>query len=168
MISAKYIFSVEELIKASRHAATEQARHIFRLLLLLVGICMLFVGLFLLGESKTLLRVYLGLAGAYIVFLRRPIATLVLRKQFAKRPDRNIEVRFEASDDGMKCSTEHSNSSFRWNLVSKVRRYKDGFLIFPVPKIFHWIPNHAFASPDEVEAMSEIFKRNVKDYKEAA
>lgn len=165
MISGQYTFSVDELIKASDYAARELARRGFRVMFTALGVCMLLSAVFLFGEGDAWLRVYVGIFGAYLAFFRRPLARVFVRHQFAKRPDKNISIRFEATEEGMSWSSPDSSSSFRWNLLAKVRRYEDGFLIFPNNRIFHWIPDHSLASADEVRALAEIFERNVKDYR---
>ena len=123
MITGKYTFSVDELLVANGHATKELARRSIRMIYTPLGVVMLLVAVFLLGERDTGLRIYLGVFGAYFAILRFPITQLIVRKQFAKRPDKNIEIEFEATDDGMTWSSKDSNSSFCWNLISKARRY---------------------------------------------
>ena len=166
MVSGKYTFSVDELLIANAHASKELARRGLLKLIVPLGICMLLVAVFLLDARDAHIRIGLGMIGIYLLLFRLPlIARLMVRRQFSKRSDQNIEIIFEASDEGMTWTTDLSHSSFQWDLVSKARRYKDGYLIFSTPAIFHWIPNHALASRIEIEALSNTFQGHVRDYR---
>ena len=166
MVSGRYTFSVDELLVANAHASKEQARRSLLRLIVPLGICLLLVAVFLLDRRDAPIRLGLGILGVYLLLFRLPLITrMVVRRQFSKRSDQDIEIAFEASDEGMTWKTDQSNSCFRWTLVSKARRYKDGYLIFSTPVIFHWIPNHSLASQIEIEALSKLFQMHVQDYR---
>ncbi len=166
MVSGKYRFSVDELLVANSHAIKEQARRSLLNLIIPLGIGLLLVAVFLLDDREAPIRVGLGILGAYFLLFRLPLITrMMVRRQFSKRSDQNIEITYEASDEGMIWTTDHSTSSFRWSLVSKARRFKDGYLIFSSPSIFHWIPNHSLVFQIEIEALSKLFQTHIQDYR---
>ncbi len=168
MVSGSYKFTIDELLVAQEHASKERARRSFLVLLKLIGLGGIACAIFCAGTMEIWLRVYIGLVGLYLVLLRRPLARLMTKKHFKKRPDQNIEIRFEISDAGIVWSTADSSSNAGWSLVSKVRQYSDGFLVFSNPKIFNWIPKHALGSSQKAEELAKIFSEHVKDFKTAA
>jgi hypothetical protein len=155
------------LLTANSHASKELARRGFRLLLFPLGVCAIIFALVNPANLEALLRIYVGVMGVYVVF-RRAITNYIIRRQFDKRPDKDIEITFDATETGMNWNTKESTSSFGWNLIFKGRRYQNGFLIFQNQRIFHWIPNHSFISGLDIQTFSELLKSKLKDYKEEA
>ncbi|YCM44807.1 YcxB family protein [Verrucomicrobiaceae bacterium 227] len=166
MIEGKYLFTVDEMLKASDHAASQKARPSLRRLIVPLGIGLMVVGILLWKKPISFVSIYLVTLGTYLTFLRKLVARHFVRKNFAKRPDQNVEVKFTADHEEISFSTANSNSSCQWALFSKVLKLQDGVLLYSNDQIYHWIPAHAFASRDDFKAFTGILRKNVINFRE--
>jgi hypothetical protein len=164
MIEGKYNFTVDEMLRSSDHAESQKARRALRRLIVPTGIGLIVIGVLLWKNPFTLLSIYLVALGFYLAFLRKLVARHFVRKNFAKRPDQNVEVKFTADDNGITISTKNSNSSCQWTLFSKVLKFEDGVLLYSNSQIYHWIPAHAFSSQYNFQIFTEILRKQVSDF----
>lgn len=73
-----------------------------------------------------------------------------LRRDFAKRPDRNSEMAWTIREIGLATKSTHGSSDVAWSAFAKVVQTADGFLFYPVSQIFHWLPRHGFVSDADI------------------
>lgn len=104
------------------------------------------------------------LAGFYWLFLRRWDRRWAIARQFRQRPNKDEMIEYIFTDDGLCIHTSGSESKSVWDVIFKVARTKQGFLIFPSASIFYWLPFHAFAGPEQVEKLDQILKARVPRY----
>lgn len=111
----------------------------------LIYICLLFVSVYVLSQR---------------LFVKR-----YFTRQFEKQPSRNKMVHYIIDDQSIKSKTEDlSESNSQWSVFAKVARTPLGFLLYPNERLFHWIPNHAFSSVEEANALEEIARRHVAKF----
>jgi pimeloyl-ACP methyl ester carboxylesterase len=53
-----------------------------------------------------------------------------------------------------------------WAFFQKAIRTREGFLLYPNPRLFHWLPMHAFRDTGDVERFAELAKSKVREYAE--
>ncbi|MEJ6579163.1 MAG: hypothetical protein QNL33_12220 [Akkermansiaceae bacterium] len=108
MIEGTYIFNLTEMLKSTAHAADQQARTSLRCLIRPLGIGLIIVGILLWKHPLTFVSIYFVGLGLYLAILRKPLARLLTKRQFAKRPDQNIEVKLQADDRNQRTSHQGS------------------------------------------------------------
>jgi hypothetical protein len=89
-------------------------------------------------------------------------------KHYAQRPDRDMLVSWEFYPDRIISKTEASSASMEWRMISRVLRTKQGFLLYPNDRIFHWLPIHAFRQSTDIESFAQLAKSNVKHFDHVA
>jgi len=102
--------------------------------------------------------------GAFFFSIRLFTRRAVL-KLYAQKPDRDMEVTWEISDDGIRAKTELMASENKWAVFQKAVKAKEGFLLYPSSSMYHWIPMRAFRDGD-AERFAELAKEKVKDYQQ--
>ncbi len=165
-IKGKYTFTVDELLMATALARKESARASFRRWYRPAGVLLLAGGLFLFNSKDPGPALLLIASGAFYAGFLNPLTKFFIRRHFAKRPDRDIELSYEGSDEGLTWITPHSRSTVGWLLIAKARKHKNGILLFANDAIFHWLPNHSLEREADLQVLSELIRRHVTDYKE--
>lgn len=87
-------------------------------------------------------------------------------KLYAQKPDRDMEVTWDISEDGVRSKTALAASENTWAFFQKVLRAREGFLLYPSGRVFHWLPMHAFRDTADVERFAQLAKSKVRDYAE--
>ena len=98
--------------------------------------------------------------------LARMISSFLIRRQFGKRPDAGTEIVWEISEAGISTISAHSKSENQWSSLQKVVVTPAGFLFMPNSQIFHFIPNRAFAKPEDVENLKQLARHCAIEFKE--
>ncbi|MCX5662694.1 MAG: YcxB family protein [Planctomycetota bacterium] len=159
-IVARYRWTVAELQEALRWHARQPRKHqriYLWLWLFLVFVLVGFVAILeqsgrpvlaeLVGHlSKFALPVMVILAIYVVVF--RWIIPAVVRRRFAERPDKDEEVEFTITPDGMTVVNATSRTEWSWKGLHKVVCTPKGILVYPQPLLFNWLPRSAFAPGD--------------------
>lgn len=102
-----------------------------------------------------------------VFFFSIPLFTRrAIHKFYAQKLDRDMEVTWEISDDGIRAKTELMASENKWAVFQKAVKAKEGFLLYPSSSMYHWIPMHAFRDGD-AERFAELVKEKIKDYQQA-
>ena len=89
-----------------------------------------------------------------------------MARNFAKRPDSNLDLEWRIAPDRIATKSAGSNSEFEWHFISRVVHAPKGFLFYPNPTLFYWLPVHGFQKPDDVALLDELVKAKVKDYRD--
>ncbi|MDR2850206.1 MAG: YcxB family protein [Verrucomicrobiota bacterium] len=72
---------------------------------------------------------------------------------------------FTISDDGMRVQGEKRDSIFRWPAFSHVVQTSDGLLLFEGKVQKHWLPQKAFATPEDFQTALSIIQTHVAKLK---
>jgi hypothetical protein len=89
-------------------------------------------------------------------------------KLYAQKADRDMEVIWNISEDGIRSKTPLALSENAWAFFQKAIRTREGFLLYPNPHQFHWLPMHAFHDAADVERFAELAKSKVREYADVA
>ena len=60
----------------------------------------------------------------------------------------------------MKNETEGAETKFMWDKLIEVEEAKSGFLLFPQPRLAHWIPKNAFRNDAELNGFRNLVRNN--------
>jgi len=89
-----------------------------------------------------------------------------LRKSLERRPDRDMMVNFEITDEHVSNKTPLSSTEMKWDSIIKVLRLRDAFLLYHSERQFFWLPLDAFAQPEDVERFATLARSKVQTYRE--
>jgi hypothetical protein len=167
-IEATFKWSAAEMLKAqyANMRSSPTSRKIRRgaliwgAIALLLGIAILIVHGFQVADS--FFGLFLSVMGTALLLF--PVWTRrIILQQYAKRPDRDLEVSWAVSPEEIFSKTEASDSRFEWRMISRVVESSQGFLLYPNDQIFHWLPKHAFEA-DGAKRFADLAESRVKRY----
>jgi hypothetical protein len=165
-ITASFRWSKDEFLRVQRLAVrhSRQGRLIYRVTTL-IGVLILLSGVVSLYQRTTGWPGFLFTVFFSALFFSIPLfARRTALKIYAQKPDRDMEVTWDISDDGIRSKTELASSENTWAFFQKVLRVREGFLLYPSGSIFHWLPMHAFRNTGDAERFAELAKSKVRDY----
>lgn len=154
-VSIEYRYTLEEAVTAT----IEVTKCVFRFFVImpwfgiaLLVCCMAGVLIFNWRASDLTAAGVIG-----IVFTAMPLITRWSAKRRAgKLPSLNNLIKWRINDTGLQYSTEGAEASFVWDKIIKIHERKDCFLLFPQPRMAHWIPKHGFQNDTDIELFREI------------
>jgi hypothetical protein len=166
-ITASYVWTAEELIKARENHWRAQCRPICRGGIVFLSLMAILGGwAFYQHDGWGIPAILLPLAGVYFLFLRKYDVRWGIRRHFAKRPDKGLQIVWTFADDGARTWTAEAESRRNWSQISKVRKARDGFLLYPNDTMFHWLPFTALASDQDRAHLEELLRTKVPDFAE--
>jgi hypothetical protein len=115
-------------------------------------------------QGWSVLTVLFPLGGIYLLFLRKYEVRWSLRRHFKKRPDQDSRVLWTLGENEVRTKTEESESRQNWSQIAKVRKARNGFLLYPNDKMFYWLPMTAFASEEDRQRAEELLRNKVGDF----
>ena len=95
-------------------------------------------------------------AGIYLVFHFQLLRPWLVRRQFAKRPDRDAMIEWHIAEDLIQVRGAHGRSEFVWAALVKVVQTPAGFLFYPTEHIFHWLPRHGFSNDADFDNVARV------------
>ena len=174
-ITAHFRWTVEDLITGRKYAMKLKRGR----LILIIGVAVAVFSFSLLsgnhpkhtshGNHLSANLVIFGiLLGAILIAvpLGKFTGAMIIRRQFAKRPDANQEIACEFSESGIATSSSNAKSEIKWPAFYKVLATPAGFLFMPNAQIFHFIPKRAFASPADIETLKTLARQHATEFKE--
>lgn len=95
------------------------------------------------------------------VFVSIPALTVwSAKRNFRKNPSANKTIRWTISEQGLKNETEGAEIRFMWDKLIKVEESKSGFLLFPQPRLAHWIPKNSFRNDTEMNNFRNLARNH--------
>jgi YcxB-like protein len=164
-ITASYVWTADELIKAQENHDLARCRPGFR-----AGLYFLAFMAILAGCGSYLVNgwafptVLFPLGGIYILFLRKYDVRWGIRRRFKKRPDRDARVVWTINDDNLRIKTEESETRQNWNQIYKARKARNGFLLYLNDAMFIWLPVTSFESEDDQVKTEALLRIKIKDF----
>lgn len=171
-ITARFNWTSDDLINGRRHFEKSRDKTSIRILVL---VAISYWGYQIQGSNMTNKHtwVFVGLIVGLIglgVLIGIPVARwtskYIIRREFAKRPDANMEIVWTISDQGIQTSTTVSKGEIQWGAFQKVIFTPAGFLFMPSAKIFHILPTRAFSSQADIENLKTLARAHVAVFKE--
>jgi hypothetical protein len=82
------------------------------------------------------------------------------KKDFAKLPLKEKRVEYLFSENEVCSKTKGVfEGTHQWSSYVKVVRTTKGFLFYSQPHLYAWIPNHAFQSKEDAQAVAELARQ---------
>jgi YcxB-like protein len=163
-IVIRFRWTADELLRASGYHFRHSCRPVFRFALHFIFALMLVAGAFgLRNGSAVSLPLSIGLlAGGIYWFALRPFERRWIgRRQFSKRPDRDMELEWQVAADKIRTQSGLGQSEFSWQIFAKMVRTPHGVLFYPTDQIFHWLPRSGFASDSDFERLVELARSKI-------
>jgi hypothetical protein len=82
------------------------------------------------------------------------------RRRFRGNPNANQKIVWRFDEEKVEDSMEGASSVRVWSKFIEVKEVRDGFLLFPQPRLAHWLPKHAFASEADVSGFRDLVRAN--------
>jgi hypothetical protein len=106
----------------------------------------------------------LGVLG--VVFAAMPLITrMSARRRARKFPSLNNLVKWKITESELQHSMDGAEARFVWGKIIEVHEWKSGFLLFPQPRLVHWLPKHGFKNDSDIELFRELPRRKPIKYK---
>ncbi|WP_265596388.1 YcxB family protein [Verrucomicrobium sp. BvORR106] len=94
-----------------------------------------------------------------LFMLSVPLLTRLLIMQRAKSfPAIGQTIQWTFDEEKLVSETVGARSEFVWSKLILVRETKKGFLLFPQPRLAHWIPRTAFKNQEEIGQLKTLVK----------
>lgn len=113
------------------------------------------------GNGKVVLGLGLLAAGVYWFAFRRWERRWTARRQFRKRPDREVENVWQLATDKIRTQSSLGQSELNWQAFIKVVCTPDGLMLYPLDQMFHWLPRVGFATDAEFERGAELARSKI-------
>jgi hypothetical protein len=167
-IVASFRWSKDEFLRAQRYAIghSRLARLVY-FFTTAAGAVILLIGALSLYEHSMAWAGFLFMVLFSALFFAMPLFSRRAALQlYAQKADRDMEVTWNISEDCIRSKTPLALSENAWALFHKAIRTREGFLLYPNTRMFHWLPMHAFHDTGDVERFAELAKSKVKEYAE--
>jgi hypothetical protein len=105
---------------------------------------------------------FMMLIFSFIIALKPFLVSLQVKSNFKKSPHANTIAKYIFHNEGIEVYTEGTSGKYDWNKIYKVTRNKKGMLIFPQPRLAHWIPSSEY--DNKVSQIEEILQSNNVKY----
>jgi hypothetical protein len=167
-VAVRFRWTADELLQAYRYHFRHICRPVFRFGLHFIFALFLFCGVVTLTalrpDDKSPLLVSIGflVVGIYWFAIRPFDRRWTVRRRFSKRPDRDIEIEWQAFSDKVLIHSALAQSEASWQAFAKMVRTPSGFLLYPNDQMFHWLPRHGFASDTEFDRFDELTKGKIR------
>jgi hypothetical protein len=108
----------------------------------------------------------LGYFVLVLLLSRWLISERLVKWRFRKSPYHNDHTRIEVSVAGLNAVGRQSRTQKTWGIITKARKFEDGFLLIQRVGVFNWLPSSAIMEGSALEA-DELFSSHGADYKRA-
>lgn len=164
-VTIKYRWTAEELLQAQRFHFRHTCRPVIRFALHVIFALMILAGYGWIHGGKSL-SVGIGfiVAGVYWFAIRPFDRRWTVRRQFAKRPDKDLEIEWQITSDKLSAKSTAHASETTWQMIGKVVRAPTGLLLYSNDQMFHWLPRHGFGGDGEFERLAEIARSKVQRF----
>ena len=164
-VVAQFQWTADDLLTARRWHQKHVCRPFFRWAVHITLVLIVAVSLYSLFRSGlSAIPVGFLVAAFYIYFLRRFEVRWLTRRQFAKRPDRNSEIQWSASPQGLSTAATHGRSDFQWTALTKVLHTPDGFLFYPTEEVFHFLPRRGFRDETDFDRLAQLAREHAPKF----
>lgn len=165
-VTVRFRWTAEEMASAYRYHFRHICRPLFRRSLEII-LALVLLGVFFACWNSRSVNIIAGasiLFGIYWFALRPFERRWTIRRQFAKRPDRDLEFVWRIAPDRIAVSSRLAQGEYAWEALTKVTRTPDGLMLYATDHIFHWLPRHGFACDDEFDRAVAIAKAKIRQF----
>jgi len=80
------------------------------------------------------------------------------RKRFRQNPSANKKIVWRFDQRKLENSTDGSSGVYEWRSLIEIKEVSDGFLIFPQPRLAHWVPKKGFSSEIDISGFRDLVR----------
>lgn len=161
----RFRWTADDLLRAQRYHFRHTCRPVFRLALHLLIALAIVGGYGQLQSGKSVAVGVVLLVGGIYWFAIRPFERRwMTRRQFAKRPDKDIEIEWLIAPDKLAAKSGLGHGESDWHAFTKAVRTPAGLLLYPNDQMYHWLPRHAFESNTDYDRVVELVKSRIKRF----
>jgi len=166
-IVIQFRWTAEELIAANRWHYRHRVRPFFRgaLWVFAFFFCLIGIGFLLAGD---LFGAFALALGVFMMLALSVVMPWLLRRQFKNRPDQNMDLEWRISAERIETRSLQGSGKIMWSAFAKVVHTPQGFLFYPVPQIFHWLPRHGFASGADFDRLAQLARQCALQFHQVA
>ena len=163
-IRVSYDWTLSELLTASRYHARTLCRPAFRWAAGFLAVLFVLAGILSLSrQGPSVLSAVMIFIGLYLLFLRRWINRLVVKRRFASSTSRDGRITWIIAEDGLVSEAEGlARTEHSWAMFVKVVHTPKGFMMFQSKALFNWIPYSGFANSADLHRMKELIREKVE------
>ena len=143
-----------------RFRKTKSLRHLFTFIKLL-GLALFTLLIWVLLSKQAYLFALAILVLCLIIIFSYKIDHLVLKRNVRKSPYGNEKAVLTFSEEGLHSKSSKAEVKLSWDAFTKVKRVKDGFLLFQGPKYYNWLPDNNLKDQTQLDQIRELFEKNV-------
>jgi hypothetical protein len=168
---ATFIWSQNEYLKAMQYHYQENMRPAFSTAISVIAAVLVFIGIETFFRSDrdfemTATAIVFSILGSYWLFFRKKIAEWFNLKKFKKSAGAFKKIEWEFSEDSLSNRVEDVGSAdFKWVAIQRAVESAEGFLFYPYPVIFYWLPFSAFEEPADVDRVRDMIQSNKIPYR---
>ena len=149
-VTVKFCWSADNLYQGYRYSLRQHWRPMFRVAfstaIYIVAVLGIAAGIVAYSQGDFSAGfIICPLLGLFWLLRLRMLRWLV-RRQFAKRPDRDMEIEWEIGPDKLLVRSPIVRSEISWKAFVKVVRTPLGIMFYPINQVFHYLPRRGFAS----------------------
>jgi len=85
----------------------------------------------------------------------------MIRRQFSKRPDRDMEVEWLCDPDKIRAQSAFGHSELGWQAFAKLVQTPVGVMLYSNDQVYHWLPRGGFTSEAEFARFVQLAKSKV-------
>ena len=87
------------------------------------------------------------------------------RRSLRKWAFRDETVAIDFTDEGFHAKSPKQETMLRWSSFTRTVHFRDGFLLFHGPALFHWIPATSLVGPSGVAALERLLRDKIAEHK---
>jgi hypothetical protein len=168
-VTVKFRWSADDLYEGHRCHERQRCRRAFRILMsagiysVVVLSCIGGIVAYRAGDSWGFcLAVVLS---GFLWWSRSYWYRWLVQRQFAKRPDKDLDVEWEIGLDKVLVRSPLGRSEYKWEAFAMVVRTPSGIMFYPVRQIFHYLPRRGFANETDFEQVAALAESKVHEFR---
>lgn len=156
-VAIEYRYTLEEAVAASLEATKSVTR--FYYVMPVIGVVIVIFNLISMTSGRQSVSDLSFSIGIGLVFAAMPIIARWSARRNARRlPSLNRLIKWQFTDSEIQQTSEGAEARFGWDRIIKIHERKHGFLLFPQPRLAHWLPKHGFQNNGDIETFRELAK----------
>lgn len=153
----KYKLTEKDTIEAMQLHG--QGRKITRIILVIMGIILVFIGILTPFKLISFLSVVGGIAGYFITL--KVIIPFRAKRQFRELKALQNEITINLSDSGLVFSSDSGESRLKWSDINRWKYNKNICLVYITSNMFHIIPFNVVTENSVLQKLYELLREHV-------
>jgi YcxB-like protein len=169
-IFVRFRWTADDLSQAYRYHFRHTCRLGFRFGLHFLFGALLLGGVLMLttsgpaGKAPLLISLEFMGVGIYWFVFRSLDRRWAVRRQFKKRPDRDVELEWRIDANKIQMHSALGQSEVQWQAFTKMLRTPAGVILYPNDQIYHLLPRRGFESDAEFERFVVLAKSKIQTH----